>query len=47
VEIKDKQTAIFHNNINGKFLNIEIMYIGKFVYVRKLGVKSKNKTYKI
>ena len=30
------QTAIFHYNINGKFLNIEIMFIGKFVYVREL-----------
>lgn len=40
VDIKDKQTAIFHYNINDKFLNIEIMFIGKFVYVRKLGVRS-------
>lgn len=38
VEIKDKQTAIFRYNIDGKLLNISIMFIGKFVYVRKLGV---------
>ena len=45
IEIKDKQTAIFHYNIGKKLLNINIMFIGKFVYVRELGVK--NKTYKI
>ena len=45
VEIKDKQTAIFHYNIGEKQINITIMFIGKFVYVRRLGVK--NKTYKI
>lgn len=40
VEVKDKQTAIFHYNIGEKLLNISIMFIGKFVYVRKLGVRS-------
>ena len=45
VEVKDKQTAIFHYKIGEKQINITIMIIGKFVYVRELGVK--NKTYKI
>ena len=36
VEIKDKQTAIFHYNIGEKQINITIMFIGKFVYVREL-----------
>ena len=40
VEVKDKQTAIFHYNIGEKQINITIMFIGKFVYVRKLGVRS-------
>lgn len=40
VEVKDKQTAIFHYKIGGKLLNISIMFIGKFVYVRELGVRS-------
>ncbi len=37
-EIKDKQTAIFHYNIGEKKLDIIIMFIGKFVYVRELGI---------
>ena len=40
VEIKDRQTAFFHYNIGGKLINITIMFIGKFVYVRKLEVRS-------
>lgn len=39
-EIIEKPTVIFHLNVGNKHLDVEIMFTGKFLYVRKLGVRS-------